>query len=543
MSRSTATLLAALLLTAAGTIHAAAAPPGNAAARPFTLNPTPQSPLTGWQAVPGSAEELVIDAAPEVIATNPETVLLDLPDGPPLEVHRRRFVDYRADWKSWFGTVRVAGSRGPEAGSVYLGYHGNQLTGLIDLSGIDGRRFRIVGGLAGAHRLVRIADGLLDHALCPLDTLAARPGEPFAEPVLGSPTAPVAGPADGDADNSLATSAITALSTRLDVIAIYPKAYFSFPTSEVTLLSFVQDSIALGNDAFNNSNIPAYYNLRYVGPVIGAQPPSTGLIGGLNWLNTDPSEVTSLRNAFGADIVTLYIPYIWDDDPYCGVANLPEANGTIVAQLGIVDRTFGDRAFTVNRQSCGFGDYTLAHEIGHNYGMRHETDSTGSSHLFPTGRGHDLTSLGKSSVMACTCSSGCSASSSAVCNRIPYFSDPAISYMGVATGTSTRNNANVGRTQDGPYSNFRAVKSNTPPTASFTVSCTGRTCTFNASGSTDNQTIPSGGYWWDFGDGSTGSGKIVSHTYGGSGTFFWVHLLVTDSGGQKDLGIDIAQPN
>lgn len=532
MSRPTVTLLAALLL-------AAATGPGFAAERPFTLDPTPRTPQEGWRAVPGAAVEFLIEADPEVIAANPEAVLLDLPSGPPLEVTRRRFDDYGPEWKSWFGSVHLGGSGhggGLEVGSVYLGYHGSQLTGLLDLSGFGGGRFRIVGGIEGPHRLVRIAEDRLDHALCPLDS------PPDLGQTLRAATLPTGPEAATETENDLAALDFTAQSTRLDVIAVYPDAYFSFPTSEVSLFNFIEDSIALGNDAFNNSNIPAYYNLRYIGPITGAQPPSTGLIGGLNWLNTDPSEVTSLRNAFGADIVTLYIPYIWDDDPYCGVANLPEANGTIVAQLGIIDRTFGNRAFTVNRQSCGFGDYTLAHEIGHNYGMRHETDSTGSSHLFPTGRGHDLTSLGKSSVMACTCSSGCTASSSAVCNRIPYFSDPAISYMGVATGTSNRNNANVGRAQDGPYSNFKPVSSNMPPTASFTVSCCNSTCTFNASGSSDNTTIPSSGYWWDFGDGTTGSGKIVNKSYS-FGTFFWVHLVVTDSGGQKDLGIDIANPN
>jgi hypothetical protein len=53
---------------------------------------------------------------------------------------------------------------------------------------------------------------------------------------------------------------------------------------------------------------------------------------------------------------------------------------------------------------------------------------------------------------------------------------------------------------------------NKPPVATFTYSISGETVTFNASGSSD----PDGSiaeYKWDFGDGSSGSGAQVQHTY------------------------------
>jgi subtilisin family serine protease len=70
---------------------------------------------------------------------------------------------------------------------------------------------------------------------------------------------------------------------------------------------------------------------------------------------------------------------------------------------------------------------------------------------------------------------------------------------------------------------------NTPPTASFTYSCTDLTCSFNGTASSD----PDGsitGYAWNFGDGSTGSGVTASRTYASSGTRT-VTLTVTDNGG------------
>ncbi len=70
---------------------------------------------------------------------------------------------------------------------------------------------------------------------------------------------------------------------------------------------------------------------------------------------------------------------------------------------------------------------------------------------------------------------------------------------------------------------------NTPPTASFTYSCSGLTCSFDGSGSSD----PDGsitGYAWNFGDGMTGSGVTASRTYASGGSYN-VTLTVTDNGG------------
>jgi PKD repeat protein len=70
---------------------------------------------------------------------------------------------------------------------------------------------------------------------------------------------------------------------------------------------------------------------------------------------------------------------------------------------------------------------------------------------------------------------------------------------------------------------------NAPPRASFSVTCTGLTCTFNGEGSTD----PEGStlaYAWDFGDGASGNGKTVPHSYGHAGRYT-VTLTVTDTAG------------
>jgi len=85
------------------------------------------------------------------------------------------------------------------------------------------------------------------------------------------------------------------------------------------------------------------------------------------------------------------------------------------------------------------------------------------------------------------------------------------------------------------FDNYRATglstttTVNAPPRPALTGSCDGLGCSFDGSGSSD----PEGGtlsYAWDFGDGTTGSGPTVAHTYATPGTYR-VSLSVSDRSG------------
>ncbi len=79
------------------------------------------------------------------------------------------------------------------------------------------------------------------------------------------------------------------------------------------------------------------------------------------------------------------------------------------------------------------------------------------------------------------------------------------------------------------YSVFGGAPVDSPPNAVFTFSCSGLTCTFDGSGSSDDRGIT--GYAWNFGDGLAGAGAATAHTYGSGGTFT-ARLTVTDTAGQ-----------
>ena len=78
-------------------------------------------------------------------------------------------------------------------------------------------------------------------------------------------------------------------------------------------------------------------------------------------------------------------------------------------------------------------------------------------------------------------------------------------------------------------SNAAFTITNVPPpsVAAYTYTCSGLTCSFNASSSTGAT-----GYAWNFGDNTTGSGVTVSHTFAARKTY-GVTLTTTPSGSQS----------
>jgi PKD repeat protein len=74
---------------------------------------------------------------------------------------------------------------------------------------------------------------------------------------------------------------------------------------------------------------------------------------------------------------------------------------------------------------------------------------------------------------------------------------------------------------------------NAPPNAVITsISCSGLSCSYSGSGSSDSDGSITG-YAWDFGDGGTATGVTANHSYAATGNYT-VTLTVTDNGGATD---------
>ncbi len=547
-ARLLATLILLTLMTASLTAAGHPAEPETPPRPLFALGEAmplqSQPPL-----LPNAAEEFAVQLEPAAVAANPESFRLDLPGHGAMEAVRTRFVDYQADWKSWLGDLRYADNGSP-AGSIHIGFHGDRITALVELK--DGERFRIAGGPGEGQRLIR-----LDAALTPASCGMSNPAE-AAEPPRRRQRER-SGKLRHATENILSCTA----NARIDVLVVYPArgsaanpGFFQLSEAdEMALVEFVHDSITQASQVFTNNGINATYNLVGIAPLIHQDNPNepalpaSGLTETLNWMNDQRTELTNLRNAFGADVVVTFIPFSWvnpavGEDTRCGLANLPFKSGNIRGRSGF--EAYNNRAFSSQRVGCGLDDLTLAHEIGHTYGMQHDDETAVDTFRYPYARGYVFTGqYGQmATVMGCVCHGNCPAEGGPVCNRIPYFSDPQKSYAGVPIGTTeANNNALVACKEVANHAAMKAAVTNTEPTVAITTaSCSGLTCSFRA-GVNDNAAIPTYNYYWDFGDGSPikRSTRMEAHTYASAGPHR-VHVVVKDAGGQTGVGATTVNP-
>jgi hypothetical protein len=124
-------------------------------------------------------------------------------------------------------------------------------------------------------------------------------------------------------------------------------------------------------------------------------------------------DVHALRDQHKADVCVLLI----DNDQYCGLA------ADILAKA--------DTAFCVVHFDCAVKNISFAHEIGHLQGARHnlEVDPT-IDPTYPWNHGYLYPGGGWRTIMAYP--------TAANPNRIPYWSNPNVSYNGAPTGVANK---------------------------------------------------------------------------------------------------------
>lgn len=140
-------------------------------------------------------------------------------------------------------------------------------------------------------------------------------------------------------------------------------------------------------------------------------------------------EVHGLRDKYRADVVVLVV----DDPAGCGLTTRVGADA--------------DEAFAVVHHECAASSYSIAHEIGHIIGARHDLQVDKTMTPFPYGHGYvngtkwrDIMSYKES----------CNG-----CPRVPVWSSPNVFVKGEPAGTSALDNARVIMEQAARVAAFR----------------------------------------------------------------------------------------
>jgi hypothetical protein len=140
-------------------------------------------------------------------------------------------------------------------------------------------------------------------------------------------------------------------------------------------------------------------------------------------------EIHGLREKYRADVAILIV----DDPKGCGLATRVFADA--------------DEAFAVVHHECAAASYTVAHEIGHLIGARHDLNLDKNLNPFPYGHGY-VNGIKWRDIMSYKESCG-------GCPRLPVWSNPTTQIKGEPAGTAELNNARVIAEQAARVAAFR----------------------------------------------------------------------------------------
>lgn len=235
----------------------------------------------------------------------------------------------------------------------------------------------------------------------------------------------------------------------IDVLVVYTAAARSVVGGTDAMLDLIDLAEAESLQAYLNSNITttqlrvvSTYEVNYAESG-DSQTDRAHLM--------DPSdgvmdEVHPLRDSVAADVVSLWVNTL----EVCGRAAFSIASGNY---------PIPELAFSVVAWDCATGNYTFAHEIGHNQGCRHDRlhdNSDDGAFLYS----HGYFSPGNTfrTIMGVR-------DAGSTIPRIQYFSNPAVLYFGVPTGIAEGDSASADNATTILNTAFNVAnfRSSTPP--------------------------------------------------------------------------------
>lgn len=220
----------------------------------------------------------------------------------------------------------------------------------------------------------------------------------------------------------------------IDVMVLYTPAASSEQGGKTAIRNLINLAILGTNQSYTNSGVLPKLNLVHTAEVAYTEAGDMGA--DLERLRNDSDgfmdQIHALRNAYHADLVSLIVR----GGGYCGIAY----------QMTHASSTFAELAFSVISRACATGNFSFAHELGHNMGARHDwyvdngTSPSTYSHGFVNVGGRWRTIMAYNNECALR---GC------YCSRLPYWSNPALTYSGSPLGVPSGTDASCGVSDPG----------------------------------------------------------------------------------------------
>jgi hypothetical protein len=417
------------------------------------------------------------------------TLGVELFDGQTVTIAKNRIERRGARNYTWHGRIP-----GHPDGFALITVVDGQVSGTIELG--DTAR----GGRA-RYRVQSTSDGLT--LLQEIDPA----GFPADHPAGAEALAPAADvKAGADAQSQASGGATTAAASAdaagtIDVMIVYSNQ--TAAAAGAGIGAQAQQAVDTANLVYANSGIALRLRLVYAGPANYAESGDFG---------TDLSRLTStadgymdnvgaLRETYGADLVSLFV----ENGAYCGM-------GWIGPNAGY--------GYTVVNRGCATGNLSFPHEIGHNFGARHDTYVDAAT--TPYAYGHGYVNVGARWRDVMGYNNACAAVGVS-CARIPYLSNPNVMYGSPASPTGTAATADTARIHNQnalTVANFRASKSGTSPACTWSLSPAGASAGPAAGTGSVGITTQSGcawnvassATWLSAGAGASGSGAL-SYSY------------------------------
>jgi peptidyl-Asp metalloendopeptidase len=320
----------------------------------------------------------------------------------------------------WTGQIN-----GVPGAQVILVQSGNILSGTISF--LDGRSYQIRYQPDKSH-VIREIDQRFFPAELNSVPAAAFPDKISVGKTSASP-APTAIPTANTDDGST-----------IDVMVVYTSSAASAVGGTAAMQNLIDLGISETNQGYTNSGVTQRVRLVHAEQVNYNENTASPFNDALNAV-TNPADgqmdnVLSLRNQYGADLVSLWI----NNGQYCGLA----------WQMGTPSSSFESYGYSTVYYSCATGYYSFGHEMGHNMGSNHDRANASGAASYTYSYGYQDPNNQFRTVLAYNCAVSCP--------RINYYSNPAILYSGLTTGVDP--NASTSADNALSFNNTRTVVAN-----------------------------------------------------------------------------------